>query len=163
MYGSEQLLAIRRIKALGVSYRLIDKALEAPVGTVRVLLRIRKVNRKRKCVRCKKRFKQSLHAHHTNYITDSYRLICAKCHGQLHQRRRDNVKAATKRRIIEANLAANLRAERKERGLLLKQVAAAMGISMPYLSDLERGYRTWSAALIERFQNAIRPVKKKRA
>jgi transcriptional regulator with XRE-family HTH domain len=60
-------------------------------------------------------------------------------------------------KAIEADLGADLRKRRKERGFSLKEVAERMGISMPYLSDLERGNRRWSDDLIQVFENAIKP------
>jgi transcriptional regulator with XRE-family HTH domain len=56
-----------------------------------------------------------------------------------------------------AHIGADLRKKRKERGFSLKEVAERMGISMPYLSDLERGNRRWSDNLKHIFENAIKP------
>lgn len=60
-------------------------------------------------------------------------------------------------KTIEADLGADLRKKRKKRGFSMKEVAERMGISMPYLSDLERGNRRWSDDLIQVFENAIKP------
>lgn len=60
-------------------------------------------------------------------------------------------------KALEADLGADLRKRRKERGFSLKEVASRMGISMPYLSDLERGNRRWSDNLTDLFENAIKP------
>lgn len=47
--------------------------------------------------------------------------------------------------------ASDARKRRESAGASLRQVAAAMGISAMYLSDLERGNRTWSGDLWQRF------------
>ena len=44
---------------------------------------------------------------------------------------------------------------RKKEGYSLREIAKAMGISAPYLSDLELGRRGWSDKLIETFSRAI--------
>jgi transcriptional regulator with XRE-family HTH domain len=49
-----------------------------------------------------------------------------------------------------------LRNMRKETGISLREVARRMNITPPYLSDLERGNRTWTDELCERFQKALR-------
>jgi transcriptional regulator with XRE-family HTH domain len=44
---------------------------------------------------------------------------------------------------------------RTRKGLLLKFVAAEMGIKSNYLSMLESGQRNWSAVLVDKFKSAI--------
>ena len=45
---------------------------------------------------------------------------------------------------------------RMRRGTSLNQVAREMGISGPYLSDLERGHRQWTDELARKFFEALR-------
>ena len=47
------------------------------------------------------------------------------------------------------------KARRESSGKSLRTVAKAMGISAPYLSDLERGRRGWSDKLSEKFNAAL--------
>ncbi len=47
------------------------------------------------------------------------------------------------------------RALREAVGIGLQPVADLMGISMTYLSELERGTRNWSEELVEKFQKAL--------
>lgn len=49
-----------------------------------------------------------------------------------------------------------LRALREASGLSLRKVARRMGISAPYLSDLERGNRHLNPEILQRFQKAIK-------
>ncbi len=51
------------------------------------------------------------------------------------------------------------RNQRKTRGKLLKDVAEAMGISLSYLSDLERGKRNWDQPLADKFTIAMNGAK----
>lgn len=51
------------------------------------------------------------------------------------------------------------RQRREAKGLSLSRVAEAMGISVSYLSDLERGNRTWSGELWQRFRAAVAILK----
>lgn len=48
-----------------------------------------------------------------------------------------------------------LAAKRIAKKLTLKDLAAKMGISFQYLSDLERGTRNWNAELLRAFNKAI--------
>lgn len=52
------------------------------------------------------------------------------------------------------------RIRREAAGVSLRRTADAMGISAPYLSDLERGHRTWSALLWQRFCQTIAILKR---
>lgn len=54
------------------------------------------------------------------------------------------------------------RNERKVAGFSLRAVAIAMKISAPYLSDLERGHRTWSLKLSTDFNAALTALKVRR-
>lgn len=47
------------------------------------------------------------------------------------------------------------RRERVKLNLSLREVAKKMGISAPFLSDLERGRRNWTAKHLNGFNNAI--------
>jgi transcriptional regulator with XRE-family HTH domain len=49
-----------------------------------------------------------------------------------------------------------LRALRKAANKGLREVAAIIGYSPAYLSDLELGRRQWNEYLIERFKQAVR-------
>lgn len=55
----------------------------------------------------------------------------------------------------DENVGEKLRALRLKAGKSLKEVASDMDISTPYLSDLERGNRAWSADRIAQFKKAI--------
>ncbi len=48
---------------------------------------------------------------------------------------------------------------REEAGLSLRKVAELMGLSPPYLSDIERGRRNWSAVLLQQYNNALQGIK----
>ncbi len=48
-----------------------------------------------------------------------------------------------------------MRALRKKAGMTLGQVSSRMGISIPFLSDLERGNRRWTRDLGQRCLKAI--------
>lgn len=48
-----------------------------------------------------------------------------------------------------------LRGMRERTGLTAKDVAARLGISPQYLSDLERGRRRWTPALVGAFQDTL--------
>jgi transcriptional regulator with XRE-family HTH domain len=48
-----------------------------------------------------------------------------------------------------------LRRRRERSGRSLRSVAAAMGITGPYLSDLEHARRRWRQELIEKFNKAV--------
>lgn len=53
-----------------------------------------------------------------------------------------------------AYVGAEMRKFRKSRGVVLRVVADKLGYSIPYLSDLEKGYRNWRTDLIEKFKKA---------
>lgn len=48
-----------------------------------------------------------------------------------------------------------VRARRKKRKMSLRTLATKMGISAPYLSDLERGHRPWT---VEKFGQALKLI-----
>ena len=50
---------------------------------------------------------------------------------------------------------------RERAKLSLRTLAHEMNISAPYLLDLERGYRRWSADLLERHDDALAAIAKK--
>lgn len=52
-----------------------------------------------------------------------------------------------------------MRKNREAAGVSLRKVAIKMGISAPYLSDLERGNRNWSSRDIDEFNNAVACLK----
>jgi transcriptional regulator with XRE-family HTH domain len=47
---------------------------------------------------------------------------------------------------------------RENKGVSLRSVAKQMGISAPYLSDLELGRRNWSQTLLVRFKDAVQAL-----
>lgn len=49
-----------------------------------------------------------------------------------------------------------MRATRTDAGKSLREVAATMGISAPYLSDMELGRRAWSSETITKFNTALK-------
>lgn len=51
---------------------------------------------------------------------------------------------------------AELTARRMDKELTLTETARRMGISIQYLSDLERGRRNWDAELVDKFNKATR-------
>lgn len=55
----------------------------------------------------------------------------------------------------DPDLGARLRALRKDRGLALKAVAANAGISLPFLSEIERGQKLPSLAVLARLAPAL--------
>lgn len=65
--------------------------------------------------------------------------ICKRCGG---------------RGTVESETAYRLKRLKVEKATL-RGVARLMGISAPYLSDLERGKRNWSADLVSRFEVAL--------
>lgn len=48
-----------------------------------------------------------------------------------------------------------LRAERFLAGLTQREIARRMGLSFPYLSQLEGGTVRWSESLVKRYQEAL--------
>lgn len=70
---------------------------------------------------------------------------------------------AIKKRIEIIDNAATgkgVRIFRLNKGVGLRSVARAMGISAPYLSDLELGRRNWTEALLNRVRKAIKQIAK---
>jgi transcriptional regulator with XRE-family HTH domain len=53
-----------------------------------------------------------------------------------------------------------MRQAREKANLSLRDVAERMGVSAPYLSDLERGRRNWTLVTARHFQTALKPVAK---
>ncbi len=81
-------------------------------------------------------------------MTDDPRLpeltaICPHCEG------------AGKVFADHAAVGASQRRRREAKGLEAKELAARMGISAQYLSDLERGKRPWSLSLVRRYWAAL--------
>ena len=58
-------------------------------------------------------------------------------------------------RIDHAATGAIMCAKRVQAGLSLRTAASQAGISAPYLLDLERGHRNWSAALVAKVEAAL--------
>lgn len=67
---------------------------------------------------------------------------CECCHG-------------TGVQVDQRELGDSLRQKREAAHISLRSMAADLGISAPYLSDLERGHRHWSPALRARFEKAL--------
>lgn len=61
----------------------------------------------------------------------------------------------TGREMDQRAMGADLRKKREAKKRSLRSVADDMGISYPYLSDLELGRRMWSTELISKFERAI--------
>lgn len=49
----------------------------------------------------------------------------------------------------------DVRGERESRGKSLRLVAREVGISAPYLSDLERGRRNWTEELFDKIKEVL--------
>lgn len=47
---------------------------------------------------------------------------------------------------------------RTDAGLSLREVARRLGLSAPYVGDLERGYRYWSKTRIKDYEHACSPA-----
>lgn len=58
--------------------------------------------------------------------------------------------------IDHAKTGEEMRRLRESSGKSLRAVAAKMGISAPYLSDLEKGRRNWTVARAMAFQKEIK-------
>lgn len=65
-------------------------------------------------------------------------------------------------KTIEANLGEDLRKKRKKANISMSQVAYEMNISLPYLSDLERGRRALSQELVMKHTSAVAKLSKKK-
>lgn len=61
------------------------------------------------------------------------------------------------RRVIESDrdTGHQMATLRKKRGLTAARTAREMGISAPYLSDLEHGRRHWNDDLVEKYRKVI--------
>lgn len=62
---------------------------------------------------------------------------------------------ASRRRTLPPDLADELRAARTRAGWTLRQAAPRLGVSVPFLSRLERGLRAPSAAVAERLAGGL--------
>lgn len=62
--------------------------------------------------------------------------------------------------IDHVETGAQVRAERERQGLKLQPVADEMGITVQFLSDLERGRRNWTEELLEKAEAAIKKAAK---
>lgn len=67
----------------------------------------------------------------------------------------------TGRQIDQKQLGKELRKARESAGMSLRDMATALKLSAPYLSDLERGNRGWSTELIARFKSKLAPTKRR--
>jgi cytoskeletal protein RodZ len=56
--------------------------------------------------------------------------------------------------LDHVQVGAQLRTLRQSKQLTLLSVSRRLKLSLPYLSDLERGRRNWNDALAERFRKA---------
>lgn len=65
--------------------------------------------------------------------------------------------------IDHARTGRALREYRETADLSLRAIANEMGISPPYLSDLERGNRKWSEELVDKFMKAMKNAKTDKA
>lgn len=72
------------------------------------------------------------------------------------------MKRETLTTIDHAATGATARKERVGAGISLRNMADAIGLSAPYLSDLERGKRNWSAAMHARWDLAVRKATNKK-
>ena len=54
---------------------------------------------------------------------------------------------------------AALRKWRESVGVTMSVVAERMGVSIPYVSDLERGNRNWNMDILSRYREAVREGK----
>jgi Predicted transcriptional regulator len=61
----------------------------------------------------------------------------------------------TGKQIDQRALGKELRSRRERANKTLRETAVAMGVSAPYVSDLELGRRHWNSRLIREFVNAI--------
>lgn len=85
MASSKRIQLIRRLKQSGETYRQIASRFGVSPQAVQFLIRVRSEKPKR-CSRCgkKPRKNQSLHGHHTNYVREKYKFLCASCHTKEH-------------------------------------------------------------------------------
>lgn len=79
-------IEMRKMKAEGFTYADIGKAFNMTASAVSGLLKIQGVVRSGPCEDCKKD-KLRLIAHHTNYITNEYKMVCSRCHAKYHKRK----------------------------------------------------------------------------
>lgn len=62
--------------------------------------------------------------------------------------------------IIEhTETGAEARRQRQNKGVSLRALGRAMGISAPYLSDLERGRRNWTIKRMRHFEHTLETFK----
>jgi transcriptional regulator with XRE-family HTH domain len=66
----------------------------------------------------------------------------------------DDMKRSSRRNLVD-DLADNLKTMRSERGLTQERLAEDTGLSVAYISLLERSARTAPLATVERIANAI--------
>lgn len=57
--------------------------------------------------------------------------------------------------LDHASIGSEMRSLRMKRGLSCRSVSKGMGISAPYLSDLELGRRNWSSKLIDLYKFTV--------
>lgn len=95
------------------------------------------------------------HAHHEDYSKPLMVVFLCPLHHAL--RHREIVSKATAYRYeLELRIGTSMRAARKASGKTGSEVAATMGISAPYLSDMELGRRAWSSETITKFNTALK-------
>lgn len=70
-------------------------------------------------------------------------MICMACRG-------------SGRVIDPRKVGARLRDSRKQREISLREMARRLGITAPYLSDMELGRRGWSTKWIQAFEKALK-------
>jgi len=65
------------------------------------------------------------------------------------------IRRVEKWELDDVAIGANRRRHREAYGISLRTFAKAIGLSAPYISDLELGRRRWSEELIHRFEVAL--------
>lgn len=55
------------------------------------------------------------------------------------------------------SVGSSMREERERRGWSIREMARRMGCSAPYVSDLEKGRRTWTPNTLDWYQSALSP------
>lgn len=63
---------------------------------------------------------------------------------------------AKNKEVDQAALGASMRLKREKAGRSIRATADAMGMTAPYILDLERGYRPWSESLITSYTEALK-------
>lgn len=82
---------LRKLKSLGLSYQQIANSFLLSEHTARLHIAIpkrEKLEQSKVCEKCKST--TGLHAHHTNYETDEFMVLCDVCHHSEHNRLKGN-------------------------------------------------------------------------